>query len=128
MSRENVELVRRSLEAYQRGDVDAALADTHPDIHWSPYEVAPMRGVDALRAYMKSWEDEWDELETIPEEFVDADDRVLVVMHFRGRGRGSGAEVEARSYCVYTVRDGQTVRMEEFLDREEALEVAGVRE
>jgi ketosteroid isomerase-like protein len=50
------------------------------------------------------------------------------VILFRGRGRGSGVEVEARFYEVYTVRDGRTVRWEEFSDRAEALKAAGLRE
>ena len=128
MSQENVEIVRRSLEAYRRGDLDAALAHVHPEIVWSPYEEAPMRGVDAVRTYLRRWEGEWEELETTPEDFIDAGDQVVAVIHFRGRGRGSGIEVEARSYSVYTLRDDKTVRMEEFIEREQALEAAGLRE
>ena len=126
MSQENVELVRRSLEAYKRGDLDAALADTHPEIDWRPFEEAPMRGVGAVRAYLTRWEDEWEELETSPEEFIDVGDHVVAVVHFRGRGRGSGIDVEARSYSVYTFRDGKTVRMEEFIERQDALSAAGL--
>jgi ketosteroid isomerase-like protein len=126
MSQENVEIVLRSLEAYRRGDLDGALADTHPEIDWRPFEEAPMRGVEAVRAYLTRWESEWEELETTPEEFMDADDCVVAVVHFRGRGRGSGVDVEARSYSVYTLRDGRTVRMEEFIERQEALEAAGL--
>ncbi len=128
MSLENVEVVRRSIEAYRRGDLDAALADVHPEIAWNPFEEAPMRGLDAVREYLARWESDWDELETTPEEFIDAGDAVVAVVHFRGRGRGSGIEVDARSYSVYTVRDGQTVAMEEFIRREEALEAAGLTE
>jgi ketosteroid isomerase-like protein len=126
MSQENVEVVRRSLEAYRRGDLDAALAHVHPKIVWSPYEEPPMHGVDAVRTYLRRWEGEWEELETTPEEFIDAGEQVVAVIHFRGRGRGSGIEVEARSYSVYTVRDDKTVRMEEFIEREDALEAAGL--
>ena len=128
MSQENVEIVRRSLEAYQRGDLDAALADAHPQIDWNPFEEAQMRGVDAVRAYLTRWEGEWEELETTPEEFIEGGDHVVAVVHFRGRGRGSGIDVEARSYSVYTLRNGKTVRMEEFIERHEALEAAGLSE
>ena len=62
------------------------------------------------------------------EEFIDAGDRVLVTEHHRGRGRGSGIEVDTRLYSVYTVCDGKVVRMDQFTDRPEALEAAGLRE
>jgi ketosteroid isomerase-like protein len=52
MSQENVGIVRRSFEAYQRGDLNAALADAHPEIVWDPFEEAPMQGLDAVRAYL----------------------------------------------------------------------------
>jgi ketosteroid isomerase-like protein len=67
-------------------------------------------------------------LETTPEELIDAGDQIVAVIHFRGRGRASGIEVDARSYSVYTVRNGKTVRMEEFIEREEALEAVRLRE
>ncbi len=128
MSRENVEVVRRAVEAYRRGDFDAALADVHPEVAWHPFEEAPMQGVEAVRAYLTRWESDWEELETTPEEFIDAGDQVVAVVHFRGRGRGSGIEVDARSYSVHTVRDGKTVAMEEFLERDEALKAVGLSE
>ena len=128
MSQGNVEVVRRSIEAYQRGDLEAALADVHPAIVWNPFEEAPMQGVDAVRAYLTRWESDWEDLETTTEEFIDAGDAVVAVVHFRGRGRNSGIEVDARTYAVYTVRDGKTVDMEEFIEREEALKAAGLRE
>ena len=36
MSQENVELFRRSLDAFNRGDVEAWLATIHPDVTFAP--------------------------------------------------------------------------------------------
>jgi ketosteroid isomerase-like protein len=128
MAQENVEIVRGALEAYARGDLERALADTDADVVWNPAEEPPMRGLDEVRAYLQRWEGVWEELDTTPEEFTDAGDRVVVTIHFRGRGRGSGVEVDARSHHVYTLRDGRTVRMDEFTDRADALKAAGLPE
>jgi uncharacterized protein len=128
MSQENVEIVRRSFDAYRRGDLDAALADANSQIVWNPAEEAPMSGLDAVRDYLARWEGEWEELDTTPEKFIDAGDRVVAIVHFRGRGRRSGVEVDARSYAVYTLRDGRMIDMEEFTNRSEALEAAGLPE
>ena len=71
------------------------------------------------------WDSTWDEIETVPEEFADAGDDVLVTVHYSARGRGSGIEYEERLFEVYTFRDGQCVRKREFRQRSDA-EAAGV--
>ena len=127
MSKENVEIVRRGLEAYARGDMDVALAAMDPDVIWNPFEEEQTYGVEGVREHLERWESTWDDLVTTPEEFVDAGDSVLVTIHFRGRGR-EGVVVNARSYAVYKLRDGKMVRMDEFMERDEALAVAGLAE
>jgi hypothetical protein len=37
MSQENVEIVRRVSDAYNRGDVGAMLDELHPEIEWHPW-------------------------------------------------------------------------------------------
>jgi ketosteroid isomerase-like protein len=128
MSRENVELVRRLFEAYAEDGVEPATAFFAPDIVWNPADEVPQHGPDGVIAYMERWEGEWEELQTIPEEFVDAGDRVLITVHFSGRGRTSAIEVDARLYEVYTLHEGKITRMDEFTDRAAALEAAGLSE
>jgi ketosteroid isomerase-like protein len=120
-----VEIVRRFLVVDV--DVDAALTYADPAIVWNPIEEPAAQGHDAIRANLERWENEWDEYEVIPEEFLDADDRVVVTVRLRGRGRGSGIEIDARFYEVYTLRDGKIVRMDEFAEQSEAIEAAGLR-
>src|SRR5262245_33516133 len=62
------------------------------------------------------------------EGFIDGGGRAVVTAHVRGRGRASGVTVETRFYEVYTLRDDKVVRVDEFTDRAEALEVAGLSE
>ena len=130
MSQENVEIVRRSweLEVSERHDRAKALETFDPDVVWNPVEEGPSYGLDAYMDYYRRWEAPWEDLETTAEEFIDARDRVVVTLYFRGRGRGSGVEVETRFYEVYTLRDGKIVRVDEFTEREDALEAAGLSE
>jgi ketosteroid isomerase-like protein len=51
-------------------------------------------------------------LDIVPEEFVDAGDRVVVHFRFVGTGRTSGVPIEERLVHVWTVRDGKAIRME----------------
>jgi len=122
MSQESVEIVRRFLI----GDVDEALAYADPEIVWNPIEELPTQGHGAVRASLARWKAEWDDYEMLPEEFVDRGDRVVVTVRLGGRGRGSGVEIDARFYDVYTLRDGKIVRMDQFTERSQALEAAGL--
>ena len=130
MSEENVEIVRRAFafKVQGRGDPAEAPADFDPDVVLTSVEAGTSHGRDAVRANFERWTSAWAESEATAEEFIDAGDRVVVSAHFRARGRGSGIEVEARFHEVYTLRDGKIVRVDEFNDRAEALEAAGVRE
>jgi ketosteroid isomerase-like protein len=122
MSQESVEIVRRFLV----GDVDEALTYADPEIVWNPIEELPTQGHGAVRASLARWKAEWDDYEMLPEEFVDRGDRVVVTVRLGGRGRGSGVEIDARFYDVYTLRDGKIVRMDQFTERSQALEAAGL--
>ena len=130
MSQENVEVVRRAFayEVYGRGDRAEAEAIFDPYVVMKPTEEGPSYGLDAVRDNFEHWREAWDELEVRVEEVIDAGDRVLLTAHHRGRGQGSGVEVDTRFYEVYMIRDGKVVCVDEFSERAEALEAAGLRE
>ena len=126
MAQENVEIVRRAFEAYARGDLATAVSNHDPDVVFDPAEEPAIHGRDAVRSYIQRWEEPWDDYEAEAEEFIDAGDCVVVALRVKARGKGSGVEVDARSYQVHTLRDGKLVRMDEYMDRDEALAAAGI--
>jgi ketosteroid isomerase-like protein len=128
MSEENVEIVRRAFayEYYGLGDRAEAEAIFDHNFVMNPTEEGPSYGLDAIRDNVERWASAWEDLQVTAEEFLDAGDRVLVTVHHRGRGRGSGIEVDTRLYPVYTVCDGKVVRADEYAERAEALEAAGL--
>ena len=134
MSRENVEIVRRGYEAFDRGDRAAAARLLAPDVEWHSV-AAPLVGVGTIRgrkAMLRFWEDLREGLEGFrvsPEEFTDlGNDRVLFVGLFQGRGPGSDAEVSMRIASVYEIRDGMVAAVRDYSSRDEALEAAGLSE
>jgi ketosteroid isomerase-like protein len=128
MSHENVENVRRAFEAWLRGDLEEALAGLDPDLVYKPAQEEAVQGLGAVQASWERWQASWQEQEVTLEETIDAGDYVIQAILFRGRGRGSGIEVEGRFFQVLTVKDGRTVRWEEFADRAEGFEAAGLSE
>lgn len=147
MSQENVELMRRAFEdASGRGGptagaLDALDADSmtvffenlDPEVefHEDPRfpEAGVYRGIEALREYWGRFTGSFEEFGFEAEDFVDlGGDRVLILLRLTTRGKDSGARVEARPGWIFTIRNGLTVRIDAFLDREEALEAVGLRE
>lgn len=128
MSRHNVDAVRRCIEAYLRGDYVGATAYFAPDVVWENGQELPANGPAAVREMWTRWNSDWETLEMVAEELIDAGDKVFVAMYYRGHGRLSGVAVDGRVFEVHTFRDGQCVHKVDFRTRPEALEAAGLRE
>jgi ketosteroid isomerase-like protein len=120
--------LRRFYEAFNRDDFDAATEVAHPEIELvRPTGQPPLRGADALRAWMQPDAFEEQQLEAL--EFSVKGNKVLVRHHATGRGAGSGIEVEDDGWSVWTLNeDGLATRLEFYLDHQEAeaLEAAGL--
>ena len=132
MSQENVEIVGRFGEAWQRGDLAAALSALDEDVEWHDQAAIPgadvHRGPEAVRRHFEQWLDAWKDIDYTAEELLDCGNRVVVVVHRRGKGQGSGAEVDDQVTHVFTVSGDKIVRFEAFSDKAEALEAVGLSE
>ncbi len=130
MSRENVEVIRRAYEAFNRGDFDAAMEIVHPEVEFArPGGQSSLRGADALRAWMEP--DAFEKQVIEPLDFTVKRNKVLVHQHGWQRGAGSGIEIDGRAWVVWTLNDeGLVTRIEAFLDHQEAeaLKAAGLSE
>jgi ketosteroid isomerase-like protein len=129
MSEENVEIVRRSIAAFE-GDEEAWLTAIDPSHVWYPLEEGniPSHGLDAARAIRKRWLDSWASHRIDVEEILDRGDSVVACLHLQGIGKGSGVEVDQRFYMHWKLREGKMVYLYEYADRAEALEAAGLAE
>jgi ketosteroid isomerase-like protein len=131
MSQENVEVVRQAREAVLRRDRAAWLALHDEDAEAIPIRDWPesaVRGREAVWEFLVNLMDAVD-LPVGGVEFVDAGaDKVLTHQRTDFQGRESGAEVEFEYWLVSTIHQGKIRRGQFFVDREEALEAAGLRE
>jgi ketosteroid isomerase-like protein len=129
MSQEIPERWRSWYSAVTSGDLDGIMEFFHDDVEYLPVEESEtIHGLDAVRRYFEGWLGTWDPLQEEPTEFLDRGDHVVVGEAHTGRGKGSGVEVAMQLWSVSLLRDGLIVRRDEFLDRAEALEAAGLRE
>ena len=131
---ENVEIVREAFEAFNRGDVDAALQRMHSEIEWQTIDTFPdagtYRGRDAVREFWKTWRDSFRGFTLNLEECVPVGDRhVLATFRVSGEGAGSGVGVESPPvFQLGEISDGQVIWVGMFMAESEALEAAGLSE
>jgi ketosteroid isomerase-like protein len=131
MSQENVEIVRAFAEAWNARDMDAVRELLHPDtimrvIEGVP-EPGPFVGREAVMEQFEQLRGTWDSDTIEPiSDFIDAGDRVVVRVVWRGVGRGP--EMNLEFTIVYTMRKGQVLYQEHFRDHAEALEAVGLSE
>jgi ketosteroid isomerase-like protein len=122
----NVEILREAYEALNHGDVESALGVLEPDAEWQEHSELPEAGTyrsrDAIRTFLLSYLDSWDEFRQETEELIDSGDRVAVVLRMAARGKGSGIEVESRYAHLWTMQDGRGVRVDAYADPNVALE------
>jgi ketosteroid isomerase-like protein len=128
----NVEVVRRTVEAFPRG-VNEMLSFVDPAIELHSAIVGGAegnvyRGHEGFRRWFADSFESFEELENEWTEFRDLGDRVLAFGNVKARGRGSGVEIDSPMGWVFTVRRGKLVKAEGFLSHDEALEAVGLRE
>jgi ketosteroid isomerase-like protein len=132
MSKENVEVVRRAIDAYNRQSLPAMKAESHPDLEvdWSAsrgLEARVYRGWDETDGFYENWFDTFEQIKLEPERFIESGDVVLVPNTAVIRGR-DGIETVARSCLIFELRDGRIARICLYQETREALEAAGVKE
>ena len=132
MSQENVEIVRRGHEAFERGDLTAMLELVDPEV--VSYTAAPLpdageyHGPEGIFKWIATWTEGFDDYVQQAEEYIDAGDHVIVRVHQRATGSQSGVPIEQRVWFLHTLRNGKHVRIGVHGSKEQALEAAGLRE
>ena len=125
MSEENVELVRRIYDAWDREQ--SARDFIAKDVEYVNPSYAVEPGIRHGRASFRMVRDIYEDFMIEIEEILDAGgDDVLVLARYTASGRGSGVPLEGEHAYVWTVRDGQAVRFQWFQSHREGCEAAGV--
>ena len=127
MAESNVDLVRRTIDLFNTGEIERALAMAADDfvMDWEN-SIGPLKGVytgregviDLWSTFLEAWESvRWD-----AQEITEVDEtRVLVVNHVAMRGKGSGVDVEASGVQLWTLEDGVGKSIKLFQSKDEAL-------
>ena len=128
MSQENVELTYKAVDAFNRRDIDAILALSHPDMEHVALGGETYRGHDDVRAW---WEETFSGIGDV---FVEAQgvrdfgDTVLLAARLRGHGTSSRVPFDQSIWTVHRWSEGQMVRWTSHLHEPEALAAVGLSE
>jgi ketosteroid isomerase-like protein len=127
-------LVRRGYASLNRGDLDLNASVLYDDdselvVHGDlPIGTGPWKGGKAIARAYGEWQDIWAEHRRVPQEVIDLGRKLVVVLDDTGTGAASGVPVNRQFFDLVTLDEGRISRHEVFLDREEGLRAAGLRE
>jgi ketosteroid isomerase-like protein len=131
MSEENVKVVRKTIEAWNAGDMEAVRDLWDPDgIMRAPPgwpEPGPFVGREAVIRQLERGREAFDsDFAEFLTNFATVGDRVIVRSAWRLSGHGPEGNIEWT--LVYTIRNGLVFQLEYVWDHQEALEAAGLSE
>ena len=127
MSRENVEVVRRGIEAWNQRDADLWLSYAVPEVEWMPAGPATVertvyRGYDdVVTGFATVW-GTWEEFRLQESEARDLGDSVLWLGRVMMKGGASHVELDQEFAVHVVLRNGKVTAVRSFLSWEEAVE------
>jgi ketosteroid isomerase-like protein len=133
VSRENIEIVRRCYELWDKRDWSAVPELLDPDfvldLSRNIFNPDVYHGRAGLERYVSAVDEVWDGFRVVPTALIDAGDNVLTAVTVRGKGKGSGVDVKMQLFNIWTLRDSKVVRLVGgYRDRSEAVADAGLPE
>jgi ketosteroid isomerase-like protein len=131
MSQENVEIIKRCCEAFDRGDYETALRALDAEIEYDLRHFPDGRvyhGHEGVREAFRVWLGTWEEYRQEVSEFIDAGNEVVVCVREYGRGKGSGVSLARPTFGIWKLTDGRVVRIRFRSTKAKALEAVGLSE
>ncbi len=126
-----VEAVHKSYEAFNRGDLAAALAMMDDGIVWHQAQGLPHGGVynglAAVRASVfdpieDAW---WEDFRADPDEVIGLGDDVVVIGRYTAKAKQTGNPLDVPFAHLWRFRGGRAVRFHQFTDTRGWVEALG---
>jgi ketosteroid isomerase-like protein len=132
MSQQNVEALKRGVEAYNQRDIEPFMDLFHPEAEWYPFTAQvegdeAYHGHEGLRQWIANTNATFEESEASIDEIRGEGDIVLALGHLHARFR-SGVTLDSEIGWVVRFRDGLAVWGRTYESHAQALEAAGLSE
>jgi ketosteroid isomerase-like protein len=135
VSQENIEALKRAVEANNRLDYEAFLDEFNPDIELHGVfgvmfggESTVARGHEGLLQYVRDRDEGFAVSDIQWSEFRDLGDRIVALGHVRGRARESGIEFDSPYGGVAWFKNGKIITYRDCFDHSQALNAGGLQE
>jgi ketosteroid isomerase-like protein len=118
----NLDIVKRSYDAFARDDLVGVMGEMHPEIEWHQAQGLPhggiYRGLDEVKRNIFDPLDEewWDEFTADPDEFLDAGSQVIVVGRYRGVAKATRKHLDVPFVHIWTLEGEKAIRFRQYLD------------
>ena len=120
------EALSAAFDQFAQGDFRSATRLYAPEVEWIEHRGVPgggeFGGFDQVRQGFRGWLSSWERYRLELIKLVQRGDRYFAAVQGSGRGVMSGAYAEDLFFQVWTFRGGRIVRIENFADRDEALQ------
>ena len=128
MSQENVEAMRRIVEAASRHDYRAALSDLDPAVEIDDTDIPEATGADSFLDWLARWDGVWESWHVEDIEVREGEEQVIALFTMVAKGRGSGIELTRPDALVASFRGGKVVKLGYYNDQAQALKAVGLDE
>jgi ketosteroid isomerase-like protein len=133
MSANAEELIRQLCDALNANDVDRASRLIDPEVvvygtRGGMDQDIVLRGRGALIEYWNDMTATWESLRYDPERIIESDDLLLVFWRETARSARGDLEFQSNTATIFNVGNGKILEIRGYMDRDEALEVAGLTE
>jgi ketosteroid isomerase-like protein len=130
----NVNIVKRTYEAFSRGDMQAVLAAMDPKIEWREAEGNPYMpsgeawiGPDEIveNLFMKLGTD-WDPFIFQPEKYHDGGDTIVIEGRYTGKNNKTGKKMDLQVCHIWEVKGGKLTKFQQYINTAKLQNVMGV--
>jgi len=131
MAAENAELVRKALQAFATGGVEAALPLLSPSVAWYPtdrwLDARAYQGHDGIRELATAFSDNFDDWSREVHDIRETQELVVASVTMTARIKNSDSPIsQALGLVVSELHDGAIGEVRVFPSWQEALKAAGV--
>jgi ketosteroid isomerase-like protein len=133
LSDENIELARRSFQAWSERDMEWFVDNSTPEFAFVPgvvgevegQEESAVRGAEGIRGHFATLDEPWETFDVDIDEYREVGEQVVCIGRVRAKGRGSGLELDQPIAMALWFRGDKIDRAQSFLDPTAAIEAAG---
>jgi ketosteroid isomerase-like protein len=129
MLEENMAAMQRIVQAINRKDYQAVLADLDEQVEIDDADIPEATSGDSFLTWVARWDEAWESWHVEDFDFRAADDdQVIALFTMVTRGSSSGVELRRADALVASFQGGKAVKLGYYNDQAQALKAIGLAE